>query len=355
MLSQRALNRATLARQLLLKREAMPVEEAVHRLVALQAQLARPPFIGLWSRLEGFRREDLLEALHDRKVVRATFFRGTLHYMTREDYLAFRSALEPVFDAGLEQIAKRRGGDMPGLADIERTARERFGASPCDFETVRQLLVERHPGQDDRLMGYAARMQVPLVQVPDASTWGYPGTPAFTTAEAWLGRDPDPTPDLQALVRRYLAAYGPANPKDMQVFTGIPGLKPVFEAMDLERYGTLYDLPDAPRPGEDVEAPVRFLPDFDSLVLAHDKRQRLIADEHRPRIFQTKNLRVLPTYMVDGMVAGTWKLAGTKTRAVLEIQPFAGAVPDEVVAEGERLLRFAEPEAKRHEVVTAPA
>ncbi|MDB5102099.1 MAG: hypothetical protein JWM80_6520 [Cyanobacteria bacterium RYN_339] len=350
-LSPHALNRASLARQLLLKRETMPAVTAIQHLVALQAQLARPPYMALWSRLEGFKREELLAAIHAREIVRATFLRGTLFYLTRADYLAFRGTLQPVMDAGLQAILKQRG-EMPALAGILELARERFGASPCDFETVRQLLVAHHPGMDDRAMGYAARMSVPLVQVPDESTWGFPGTPAFTTVEAWLGRDPDPGSDLRGLVKRYLAAFGPASPQDMQVWSGLKGLKAVFETMDLIKLGSMYDLPDAPRPDEDTPAPVRFLPDFDTLLSAYDKRQRIIADEHRPFVYQTKNLRVMPVYLVDGMVAGVWKLAGKGT---LELTAFAGKVPDEVVAEGERLVRFAEPAAKKHLVVTKPA
>jgi hypothetical protein len=344
--SPRALNRATLARQLLLERAAMPAVDAVHHLVALQAQLARPPYLALWSRLKDFQREELWQALQDRKVVRATFLRGTLFYLTKADYLAYRSALQPVLDVGLAQVIKSKGA-IPDLPGVLKLARDRF-KDPCDFETVRQLLVGQYPGVDERGMGYAARMSVPLVQVPDPSTWAFPGTPAFTTAEAWLGRDPDPASDLEQLVKRYLAAFGPATPQDMQVWSGLKGLKPVFEAMDLVKLGAYYDLPDAPRPDEAVPAPVRFLPDFDTVLSAYDKRQRIIADAHRPHVYQTKNLRVMPVYLVDGLVAGTWRLAG---KGVLELMPL-GPVTDEVLAEAEALVRFAEPGAKRYEVTS---
>lgn len=344
--SPRALNRATLARQLLLERAAMPAVEAIHHLVALQAQLARPPFMALWSRLKDFKREELLKAIHDREVVRATFLRGTLFYLTKADYLAYRSALQPVLDVGLAQVIKAKG-EIPDLPGVLKLARERFGEAPCDFEVVRQLLLERYPGVDERGMGYAARMSVPLVQVPDESTWGFPGTPSFTTVEAWLGRDPDPQSKPEELVKRYLAAFGPATPQDMQVWSGLKGLKPVFEGMDLVKLGAYYDLPTAPRPEEDVPAPVRFLPDFDTVLSAYDKRLRIIADAHRPHVYQTKNLRVMPVYLVDGMVAGTWKLAG---KGVLELMAFGGKASDEVLAEAEALVRFAEPGARRYEV-----
>ncbi|MFN3432064.1 MAG: DNA glycosylase AlkZ-like family protein, partial [Candidatus Sericytochromatia bacterium] len=179
-LSLRALNRATLARQLLLARSPLSPAEAVHRLFAMQAQLARPPFIGLWTRLEGFERQQLMQAVHARELVRATHLRATLHLMTAADYQATRATIQPVLDAGfqgiLKSIQKQRGAGIPDLAPLIEAARAAFEAQPRPFEPMRQALLAQFPDADDRAMGYAVRTQLPLVQVPTDAAWGWPGT-----------------------------------------------------------------------------------------------------------------------------------------------------------------------------------
>lgn len=365
-LSLRALNRATLARQLLLARSPLSPVEAVHRLFAMQAQLARPPFIGLWSRLEGFEREHLTRAVHARELVRATHLRATLHLLTAADYQATRATIQPVLDAGfqsiLKTIQKQRGARIPDLGPLVEAARLAFEAQPRPFEPMRQALLEQFPDADDRAMGYAVRTQLPLVQVPTDAEWGWPGTADFATAQSWLGAPIATTPDVPGLVRRYLAAFGPATPKDMQIWSGLPavGLKPVFEAMRGElvtfkdpRGRELFDLPDAPRPDEDTPAPVRFMPDFDNLVLSHDDRTRVGTDENRARIYAKGNLRVFPFVLVDGFVAGIWKVEKKKGTATVTVSPFEAidkATRKAIVEEGEKLARFSEPSAKAHAV-----
>jgi hypothetical protein len=342
-LSRRALNRATLARQMLLKREKVKPMAAVERLLALQAQLARPPFIALWSRLEGFRREDLVAAIEKRELVRATMMRGTLHLMTRKDYLAFRAAMQPMLSAGLKRV-----GDRLKDLDVEAmvaAGRGFFGESPRTFEAFREHLLARDPKCDERAIGYTVRMHLPLIQVPAAGPWGYPASSDFALADSYLDKPvgKDSTPHKLAL--RYFAAFGPASVADLQSWTGLQSLRAVVDELRPklrvfrdEAGRELFDVPNGPRPGEDVEAPVRFLPEFDNVLLGYADRARIIDDVHRPKVI-TKNLRVLPVFLVDGRVAGSWSIDKKK----LKIEPFGKLRPADrkaVDEEGERLLRF---------------
>ncbi len=353
-LTLRALNRAFLARQLLLERAPITPLAAIAQLVAVQAQLARPPFVGLWTRIQGFARDQLRGLLHSRAVVRATFLRGTLHLITAEDFLAYRATLQPMLGAAVRAVLKDRadGLDLDALARFTRTR------LPSTFEALRPQLVAQFPDHDERALGYAVRMHLPLVQVPTADAWSFPASAAFASAESWLGKTPCPALAFPALVRRYLAAFGPATVRDAQRWSGIPDLKPVFESLRPtlitfrdDKRRELFDLPDAPRPGEDRVSPVRLLPDYDNLVLGHDDRRRIIADEHRPAL-TTKNLQVKATFLVDGFVAGTWAIERTTGRkkyaATVTLSPFGKltrAARTAVAAEAEAMLQFAEPDA----------
>jgi hypothetical protein len=348
-LDRRQLNRATLARQLLLEREKLPAIDAVERLAGLQAQEPRPPFLGLWTRLSGVAREELTAALHDHTVVRATAFRGTLHLLSAADYATFRATLQPMLTDGLRVLGERAGGlDVEALVPV---ARELLAAGPLDFTALRALLQERFPAVNDRALGYAVRMCLPLVMVPTDDRWGYPSAARFTPADTWLDR-PLWTDEARAdLVLRYLAAYGPASATDAQAWSGLKGLTAVLDGLRPRlvsfrdgRGRELFDLPEAPRPDAGTPAPARLLPEFDSLVLAHADRSRLLADEHRPLVV-TKNLRVRATFLWDGFVAGMWEVSRTAKKATLRLTPFEPLPPgavDELVAEAEALLHFAE-------------
>jgi len=364
LLTTRQLNRALLARQMLLAREeagAVNPVKAVERLAGLQAQVPRPPFVGLWTRLAGFRREDLLAPLHSREIVRVTAMRGTLHLLSARDYVSLRGALQPGLTRGMQSILRERAAfDFAGL---EREARAFFGGAPATFDAFRDHLKTRDPECDERAMAYAIRTHVPLVQVPTETAWGFPAAADFAMADAWLGTpvSTDPAP-AEALVLRYLAAFGPATPGDAQVWSGLQGLREVFAALRPslvtfrdERKRELFDLPEAPRPEEDLPAPVRFLPEFDNLVLSHDDRSRIVADEHRPHVV-TKNLQVRATFLVDGFVAGTWKTERKKKTATLVIEPFDTLTKQTRAAlerEGDALLRFLEEDAEAREVVVS--
>ncbi len=357
-LTTRDLNRATLARQLLLERHELPVTEAVERLAGMQGQEPKHPFIGLWTRLAGFETGDLHDALHDRRLVRATMMRGTLHLVSAADYTSYRSTLRPVLEAGLAVLGDRAAGLEPDKVTAAATGLlgER---GPLTFADIRAALQERFPDVNDRALGYATRMLVPLVMVPDDSRWSFPSNAPFTPAENWLGRPPEPEAAAEEFLLRYLAAFGPATPQDFQTWSGLQQAKPLFEAVhdrltELTADGkTLYDVPDAPRPGEDAAAPPRYLPEFDNLLLSHAVRTRIIDDAHKPAVF-TKNLRVKSTYLIDGRVAGLWTTDVKRGTATLRITPFGRLLKRDAAAlekEGDALLRFAEPDAKAYSFI----
>jgi hypothetical protein len=357
-LTRNELNRATLARQMLLAREKTTVPRAVERLAGLQAQLARPPFIGLWSRVQGFRAEDLARAVHDRKVVRATLMRGTLHVMTTKDYLELRPALQPLLSEAFVAVLKDRA-ERVDLDGVTRTARACLDEQPRTFEDLRAVLEKAWPGLDPRALGYAVRMHLPLVQVPTDTRWGWPGAACFAVAESWIGRTLGKGGGAAALVLRYLGAFGPATVRDAQTWSGMRSLadafatlRPKLKVFHDEKGRELFDLPRAPRPAASTPAPVRFLPDYDNLVLAHADRTRVVPDAHRPRL-ATKNLQVPATFLVDGFVAGSWKIERARSAAALVATPFetlSRKTRTELIEEGTALLRFAESDAKTAEV-----
>ena len=341
----RELNRASLARQSLLERSsgATPTDMA-EQLLGLQAQEPKPPFIGMWTRIDGFQAEDLRAALRGGEVVRATLMRATLHLMSKRDYAAFRPALQPALDAAMESILKARGEGVV-VEDTLAAARKLLPrGKKMTFNEIRDALSDRSPDVDHRALGYVTRTGLPLVMVPTDDAWGFPRDSQFQLAGKVSSKA-----DTEELVRRYLAAFGPATPADMQIWSGLKGLKEVFAALEDELDvldGGLYDVPGAPRPGSDTLAPVRFLPAFDNMLLAHKDRARIIDEEHRPKVV-TKNLRIHPTFLVDGFVAGMWSVKATKKKATLTLEPFgklAKKVRAELEKEGEALLRFAEPE-----------
>jgi hypothetical protein len=357
-LTRKDLNRALLARQMLLAREETSALAVIEHLVGLQAQLARPPFTGLWSRIAGFQREELRSLIHGRQVVRGTLMRCTLHLMSGRDYAAFRPALQPALSLGMRSILRDRvkSFDLDALL-IE--ARRLFAERPRTFTEVRAALLELYPDADERAMGYAVRTHLPLILVPGEHEWGFPGDADFALAEAWLDRPLETEDRPHALVRRYLAAFGPASATDIQAWSGLAGLaatlnelRPQLQVFRDERRRELFDLPEAPRPPEDTPVPVRFVADFDNLILSHADRTRIIADEYRPVVI-TNNGQVLPTFLVDGFVAGTWKVSRVRKRTTLAVSPFtplSSTAKSELAAEGEGLARFLQPEADQFDL-----
>jgi Winged helix DNA-binding domain len=348
-LTRKQIGRATLARQMLLERQAVPVVEAVERLGGLQAQEPRPPFEALWTRLEGFEADELREALAKRRVVRGPLMRATLHIVSAADYRALRPGLQPLMESWMGAYV--RGVDR---AAVVPAARELLEEEPRTMGELRELLARSFPRDDVRGLTAVARRELALVMVPGDERWGFPRDSRFAPASRWLRRKVAATGDPDALIRRYLGAFGPASVLDFQRWSGLGAAKDAFERLRTElatfrdpRGRELFDLPDAPRPDGDVPAPVRLLPEFDSLVLAHDDRSRVIRDEHRDRI-ATKNLRIRATFLVDGVVAGTWSAKRGGKRATLTVEPFGRLRKRDAKAleeEGERLLRLVEDDA----------
>jgi hypothetical protein len=350
-LDLRSLNRALLARQLLLERAEMPAIEAIERLGGIQAQAPWPPYYWLWTRLTGFHQDELADLITSKRVVRIALMRGTIHLVTADDALGLR----PHFQVLLDRTLKTSFGrylDGLDLTEVTKAGRALVEAEPCTMAALGAALARRWPGRDPAALAQVVRATVPLVQLPPRGIWGVGGQTVVTSAEAWLGRPLDPEPSLTALVERCLAAYGPCTVKDIQTWSGVTRLKPVVEALRPglavfrdEQGRELFDLPDAPRPAPDTPAPVRFLPEFENSLISYADRTRIMAGEHRKRLF-TANGIFPGTVLVDGFVRGAWKLVQTRDTAtlrILEWEPITSR--DEVAAEAGRLLAFAAPEA----------
>jgi hypothetical protein len=357
-MSLRALGRATLARQMLLAREKVTPVAAIERLAGVQAQLGRPAFVALWTRVEGFAAEALRTQIAKRKVVRATLMRATLHMVSARDYRMIRPALAPMLIGAMKKVLGARASSIDPDA-LERAARDALGGGAMTFEELRPRLAKAMKHGDERALGYAVRVMLPLVQASDGAPWGWGTGGSFALAESYLDTKIEHTTEPDALVLRYLAALGPATPQDAQVWSGLPRLREVFDRLRPKlrvfrdaKGRELFDLPRAPRPDQDTPAPVRFLPDWDNLILSHADRTRVIDDAHR-KLISTGNLGLLSTFTVDGRVAGRWRAAREKRRAILSIDPFVKLAKKElrdVEREGAALLAFLEPELEDHDV-----
>jgi hypothetical protein len=357
-LTRRQLNRAFLQRQALLERADWTPTRAIAQLVGMQAQLPKPPYIGLWTRLQTFARADLTAAMEAREVVRAAFMRSTLHLVTRADHQAFRTAVQPALEKGLRSFfgERAKGLDADALLSVARAA---LSESPLSMGGIKAVLLQIAPDRDGEALNYFARTYLPLIQVPPGGTWGSGSMAAYALAERHFGAPPDPADHIGALIKRYLAAFGPASVMDMQFWLGRTKLKDAFDllAPQLVTYRdengrTLYDLPDMPLPDADTPAPVRFIPEYDNAVMGHDDRARILAADDYRRVFLTA-ARILNTFTVDGFVAGTWKLERAKKAITLAIAPFrplTPAIQAELAAEGGRLARFIEDGAESVDV-----
>jgi hypothetical protein len=350
-LSPRALNRALLARQMLLARMPTTALAAVEWLVGMQAQVPTDPYFGLWSRLEGFRPQELEALIVARKVVRMTAMRGTLHLMSAPDALTLRPLVQPSITRLLAGTAFARQTKGIDLAAVMATARAAVTKTPMTLAELRKAIAVEHPEVPAHAASYIFQYSEPLVQVPPRGLWGKSGAPRLTTAKAWLGKDVKARPSPDAIVLRYLAAFGPASIMDAQAWSGLTQLAPVFErlrpklTMFRDTGGrALFDLADAPRPEEDTPAPPRFLPTYDNAVLGLANRARIVpAEAKAPPDPWAK------AFLLDGFVAGYWKMSAEKGKAVLTLMPFgpmARRERDAVVAEGERLLEFAAVEGR---------
>jgi hypothetical protein len=339
-LTQRELNRALLERQFLLERRRVPLPRALERLAGIQAQYAPSMYIGLWSRLGGFRRDSLTRALNRRTVIQATLMRSTIHLVSARDYWPFAAATR---EARWEwwQRAHKRAGFTPATA---RAAARRLNRLLADGPRTRAELID---GIDGPLFtGAGTRLN--LVRVPPSGTWERRRADLYARAEDWIGPAPEisEAEGLDLLIRRYLRAFGPASPADVASWAGVqpPTVKAALELMDLRQFrdekgGLLLDLPRAPLPGEDTPAPARFLPTWDATLLVNCRRTQILREEHRPKIFHIRNPQSETTFTVDGQVAGIWKLEGERIR----LHPFGRLRRedrDELEAEAARLAGY---------------
>jgi hypothetical protein len=339
-LGVRALNRATLARQSLLRRERRSVLEVVGHLLGLQAQNVRPPYYALAARLDGFAPAELSAAMAERAAVRIVTMRSTIHTHTADDCLTLRPFVQPAREREVTVFRKGLAGvDLDRLAAL---ARELVEAEPRTPQQLREALSAEWPDADPQSLAVAARCRLPLVQITPRGQWGRSAQVSLTTLEHWLGRPAEPAASADDTVRRYLAAFGPASVKDMQTWAGLTRMRAVFERLRPELVTfrdengvELFDLPDAPRPDPDTPAPPRLLPEFDNLLLSHADRGRVIPPANRGRTWQA-NTFYCPL-LVDGFLAGVWRLIGD----ALVIEPFSGlgwAERAEVTEEAERVL-----------------
>jgi hypothetical protein len=357
-LGTRAVNRATLDRQLLLRRASLTATEAIEHLVGLQAQAPFPPYTGLWTRLAGFEPDHLARLILDRSVVRIALMRGTVHLVTAADCLALRPVLQPMLEQGLRHTFGRHLEGLD-LDAVVAAGREIVEARPRDMTELGRELAERWPGRERLALGNVVRTGLPLVQVPPRAEWGRIGRTSVTTAQAWLGRplSEDAAPD--AMVLRHLGAFGPATVADLQKWSGltrlrevVDRLRPELRVFRQENGPELYDLPDAPRPDPATPAPVRFLPEFDNLLISYADGGRVMAAEHRPAVFGVNGI-IRATVLIDGLVQGVWKITKSRGEATLEIEPFTPPSARERSAmeeEGARLLTFAAADAGGHDI-----
>ncbi|MCX4626769.1 winged helix DNA-binding domain-containing protein [Streptomyces sp. NBC_01443] len=353
-LDTRSLNRATLARQLLLSRAAMSAQDAVAHLLGLQAQNVKPPYFQLHARLAGFRPAELAELMESRQVVRMVTMRSTIHTHTAHDALTLRPLVQGARDREVNYFRKGLVGvDLERLGELARAFVE---AEPRTMGEIREELLTQWPDADPQALSVAARCRLPLVQVTPRGVWGRSGQVRLTTVEQWLDTPaaaaapaapapPAAPPAPQAVdhvVLRYLGAFGPASVKDMQIWAGLTRLREAFErlrpqlAVFRDENGVeLFDLPDAPRPDADTPAPPRFLPEFDNLLLSHADRTRVVAPEIKGRTWVGN--QAYCTLLVDGFVGGLWRLE----EGTLTVELFgrvSKAEKEHIVTEGERVI-----------------
>ncbi|MDI2126923.1 winged helix DNA-binding domain-containing protein [Yinghuangia seranimata] len=353
-LDVRALSRATLDRQLLLRRDRRSAAEAIQHLVGMQGQAPNAPYVGLWTRLADFATDDLAGLLAARDALRMPLMRVTVHLVTAADARVMVPLLSPMFERSfaISVFGKALAGtDYKAVSAYGRTL---ITDTPLTRAELAERLSERWPDADPMALAYAATHLRPNVQVPPRGLWGQSGPPRWTPAETWLGGVFDAAPSLDAFVLRYLGAFGPASVKDAQMWSGLTRLREVFDRLGprLVRFrgpdgAELFDLPDAPRPPAETPAPLRFLPEYDNLLLSHADRSRVIVGKRRVPL-PPGNGGTTGTLLVDGFFEGMWKIVRKGGTAVLQIDPFRpldAARRAEAEEEGRELLRFAAAEA----------
>jgi hypothetical protein len=349
-LSQKALNRALLARQLLLERSDADLIQAVEQVAGLQTQYAPSAYIGLWSRLRSFRRDDLTRALEQRRLVQGTLMRSTIHIVSARDY--------PLLAAGIRRGRRewwiRAQGSQLDHVNVDAAAdrlRHHLASGPLrQADLMERMAADGHP----RAAVLAAATVVDLVRVPPSGTWEHRRADLYGLAEAWFpASDATEEEGLALAAHRYLAGFGPASLADLAGWAGLPVtlIRPVVDRIDVRRYRDadgreLLDLPGAPLPDPDTPAPVRFLPTWDATLLVHARRTQILPERHRPRLFATRTPHSFPSFLVDGAVAGTWRYEDGRV-SLEPFEPLAPRVQGELAAEAVGLAALHEDRAAR--------
>ena len=362
-LSRRALNRALLARQMLFRPVRLSAAAAIERLVGMQAQAPNLPYVGLWARLHGFRHEELSELVRSRRAVRLSLMRNTIHLVTAEDALRLKPLFQPLHERGFFR-GSPWGRDLKTMNPdaLLEAGREIMGERPRTIAELARLLAPRFPDHDPQSLAYGVRYMLPMVFATPRGIWQGGGPVSLTTVDAWLGSSNAPAVAPEELVLRYLAAFGPASAADMRAWSGL-ALRPVFEelrprlATFRDEHGIeLFDLPGSPRPGAAAEAPVRFLPDYDNILLAHADRTRIMAPGQHLGLFSSNGI-MKGSVLVDGFVRAGWRPIKDEAGTVLAITPFDEPIRRQdhapVTAEGLRLLAFLAP-GEKHRVELGP-
>jgi len=361
-LTQRELNRAVLARQLLLERARLPLTEALERVAGLQAQYAPSSYVRLWSSLEGFRRDDLTRALERREAVQATLMRSTIHLVSARDYWPFAEAIRRDQADWWERTHGRHVADV----DLEHATRLVASALADGPRRRAELLDAVRPLAPERATNVWQGIRLDLVRVPPSGTWERRRADLYATADSWIGRACVRERDAHDhALRRYLGAFGPAPLADAAKWAGVnvKTLRPSTERIRLRRFRSedgkeLLDLADGALPRASTRAPARFLPTWDTTLLVHVRRARILPEEYRPVLFTPRRPQSMSTFLVDGAVAGSWRVERERDRATLTIEPFE-PLPRRAVTElrreGDALVRFHEPDAATHVVRLASA
>ena len=354
-LSRRALNRALLDRQLMLKRKQMPAAKVIEHLAGMQAQVPESPYLGLWSRIHDFDPSELSELIAKRQAVRIHMMRTTIHLVTARDCIAFKPAFSRVFARNFATTPFGKNLAGLDLDEIVEAGRALLEERPHSRAALAAALHERWPDRDPISLAYVISYMLPVVQVPPRGLWGKAGAPTWAVAETWLGKPLAPAVSIDELVLRYLAAFGPASVSDMLAWSGLTALRESFERLRPrlitfrnERGRELFDLRSAPRPDPDTPAPVRFLPDYDNILLGHADRTRIFGDAVNPTLIIGAR-----TVLVDGFVAATWTSRRTPALATLTVKPVLKLTKGqraEVEAEAHGVLRFSAPESKALDV-----
>jgi DNA glycosylase AlkZ-like len=325
-LSTRELNRALLARQLLLERSPLPLARALEQVAGLQTQYAPSGYVGLWSRLRDFRREALTRALERRQAVQGTLMRSTIHTVSAADYPRFSVAVAAVRRAWWSRVQGHQAEDLDMEAVAAFLRRQLADGPRRQAELTSLLAAEGFP----KVAWSGAGLWVDLVRVPPSGTWERRRADLYGLADDWLEpADVTEAEGLDHLVGRYLGGFGPASANDVASWAGLPvsRVRPVVERLGSRRYrdeqgGELFDLPGAPLPDPDTPAPVRFLGTWEAALLVHARRTQVLPERYRGRVFNTKTPHSFPTFLVDGAVAGTWRHDNGRVR----LDPF-GPLP----------------------------